>query len=87
MKLTTRSKIAVRTTTSPSDMGYGGEGTNWRNGAADIITSPAKALEYVAGLRSKFGGADFLVELRHGDRVVTKDDLSDAIYAAEARRQ
>lgn len=83
--LTTRSKIAIRTTTAPADMGYGGQKTGWLNGKPDVITSPAKALEYLSGLRTKFGGADYLADLRCGDQTVTRDDLTDVVIAAEYR--
>lgn len=84
--ITSRSKIAVRHTTAPADMGYGGNKTAWREGAADTITSPLKALEYVADLRCKLGGADFAVEFRCGSQVVSQDDLVEAVIASEAKR-
>lgn len=84
--ITTRSKVSIRTTTAPADMGYGGTPTNWLEAPADVVTSPAKALEYLSGLRSKFGGADYRVDLRVNGQPVTRDDLTEAVIAAEERR-
>ncbi len=84
--ITSRSKTAVRYTTAPADMGYGGTPTNWRQAPADVITSPAKALDYVADLKRKLGGADYAVEFRCGAQVVSTEDLTEAVIASEAKR-
>lgn len=84
-ELTTRSRVAVRTTTCPADMGYGGRPTGWKTASPDIVTSPAKALEYVRGLRSRFGGADYALHITHAGREISLDDITAVVTLAELR--
>ena len=84
--ITNRSKIAIRTTTAPADMGYGGNKTNWLQAPADLITSPAKALDHIGSLKRKFGGASYLVDLRCAGQSVTVEQLTEAVISAEERR-
>lgn len=84
--ITTRSKISIRTTTAPADMGYSGTTTDWLSAPADIVTSPAKALDYLGSLPRKFGGADYRVDLRCGGEPITREQLTEAVIEAEQRR-
>lgn len=86
MNITTRSKIAVRHTTNPANLGYAGTPSDWKNGKADVITSPAKALEYARSLKSSLGGAFHAVDYQCGGVSVNADDLQEAVVFAEFRK-
>ena len=85
-QITTRSKIAIRHTTNPANMGYGGTPTDWRNASPDVVTSPAKAIEYLRSLRSSMGGTFYLVDLRCKGQQISSDDLTECVYSSEAKR-
>jgi len=85
-KLTTRSKVAVRYTTNPANMGYGGIQTDWTNAKPDVITSPAKALDYLRELSSKMGGSYYAVDLKVKGEKVSVDDVTEVVMAAEFKR-
>jgi len=87
MTITTRSKIAIRYTTNPANMGYGGVATDWRNAAPDTITSPARALEYLRDLRSRMGGTFYAVDLQCKGVPVTREDLDEVVAFAEFQRR
>lgn len=84
--VTSTSRISIRYTTAPADMGYGGTKTAWRTGPANKVTSPRLALDYIADLKRQLGGADFAIDLRCGGVEVSRDDLLNAVMASEARR-
>lgn len=86
MNITTRSKIAVRHTTNPANLGYDGIPSDWKNGKADVITSPAKALEYARSLKSSLGGAFHAIDYQCGGVSVTADDLQEAVMFAEFKK-
>lgn len=74
--LTSRSKVSIRYTTSPADMGYGGKPTGWREGKPDIVTSPRKALEWLRDIRQQLGNQYYIVEIRHASRVIDQYELA-----------
>lgn len=78
--LTSRSKVAIRYTTSPSDMGYGGTPTGWREGKPDVVTSPRKALEWLRDLKQQLGNQYYLVEISHGERVIDRQELAAVAF-------
>ena len=84
-QVTSTSRISIRYTTAPADMGYGGNKTDWRNGSPAKVTSPRLALDYIADLKRTLGGADFALDLRSGGEQVSKDDLMAAVIMADGR--
>lgn len=84
--LTTRSKIAIRWTTNPADMGYDGRPSNWMSGMPEM-RSPAQALTFGYALSQKIGhGVYKRVSYQHRGREVSVDELRDVVDAAEAAR-
>lgn len=84
--ITTRSKIAVRYTTNPANLGYDGVATDWRNATPDVITSPAKALEYLRTLRSQMGGTFYAIDLQCKGEPVSVDELTELVMFADYKR-
>lgn len=83
--ITSTSRISIRYTTAPADLGYGGTPTDWRNGPPDKVTSPRLALAYIAGLRRTLGDACFAIDLRCRGESVSRDDLLQVVSMADAR--
>jgi hypothetical protein len=83
MFITTRSKIAIRWTTAPGDLGYSGTATNWKTQAADKVTSPAKALDFVAQLKKELGGVFFAVNFQCQGQEVTREELEEVVMYGE----
>lgn len=86
MTITTRSKIAVRYTTNPANLGYDGVATDWRNAKPDAITSPSKVLEYLRALRSQMGGTFYAVDLQYKGQPVSVDELTELVMYADYKR-
>lgn len=83
--ITSKSRISIRYTTDPADLGYGGTPTDWRSSPPAKVTSPRLALAYIAGLRRTLGGADFALDLRCRGESVSRDDLLQVVSMADAR--
>lgn len=84
--LTTRSKITVRWTTNPADMGYEGRPSDW-------LTLPGKtlgiraALDFEHSLSQKIGHGTYRrVRYTHNGTVVTRDQMQAVITDAEYRK-
>ena len=84
--ITTRSKIAIRYTTNPANLGYGGVPTDWKSATPDAITSPAKASDFLRDLRSKMGGTYYAVHLSCNGTEVTREEISELLMWAEFKR-
>jgi hypothetical protein len=83
--LSIRSKITIRYTTAPSDMGYGGVPTQWRSQPGRIM-GVRRAAEYAHELSQQIGqGTCRLIEYRHGSRVVELAELREIVAEAEWR--
>lgn len=83
--ITTRSKIQIRWTSNPANLGYGGAPSDWKSAKPDAITSPAKTLDYLRDLRSRMGGTFYAVYLSCNGQEVTQDEISETLILAEAR--
>jgi hypothetical protein len=84
--ITTRSKIAIRWTTNPADMGYDGTPSNWMQSAPEI-RSPAGALNFAHDLSQRIGNGTYrLISYQHQGREVTLDQLRAVVETAEYRR-
>ncbi|MBI4001581.1 MAG: hypothetical protein HY348_07340 [Nitrospira defluvii] len=85
-KLTMRSKITVRCTTAPSDMGYGGHPTGWRDGHGETI-SLRRAANFAHELSGQIGQGTYrLIEYRHRGRVIDLSEILEAVTEAEYRQ-
>ena len=81
--LTSRSRIAIRWTTNPGNLGYDGPKTDWRNGQAAEITSPRLALEFPAKLAQKIGqGTYHAISYKHNGVEVTREQLEACVWSA-----
>ena len=85
--ITTRSKIAIRYTTNPANLGYDGVQTAWRCAPPDAITSPAKAVEYLSDLRSKMSGTYYALHLSCNGREVSQDEITDLLIGSGYKRK
>lgn len=84
--LTMRSKITVRWTTAPSDMGYGGRPTSWRGGRGETM-SLRRAANFAHELAQQIGQGTYrLIEYRHRGVVIDLGDIHDALAEAEWRK-
>ena len=79
--LTMRSKIAVRWSTSPNDLGYGHKPAPVRlAGKPDYIGSPRTVLEYLAKVRRNVGEGTYVrVEFSHRRELVEKQRLQEVL--------
>lgn len=86
MSITTRSKIAIRWTTNPADMGYDGAPSDWINSTPEM-RSPRTALKFAWELSQKIGQGVFKrISYQHQGREVTVDELREAVESAEYAR-
>ncbi|MHB8388263.1 MAG: hypothetical protein ACYDBH_01620 [Acidobacteriaceae bacterium] len=89
-KLTMRSKIAVRWTTNPGDMGYDGSPSEWRSKSPQMC-SVRRAEKFSRELAAQIGQGTYrLISYKHRGREVDvgelQDIVSDAEYAKYVRR-
>lgn len=86
-KLTTRSKITVRYTTNPADMGYDGVPSAWMTEPGEVM-SLSKALEFSYELGQRIGqGTNRLISYRNQGREVSLDEIRDVLWDAECRKE
>ena len=84
--LTMRSKITVRWTTAPSDLGYGGRPTGWREGRGETM-GLRRAANFPYELEREIGpGVHRQIEYRHRGRVIDIGEIRDALLEAEYRQ-
>jgi hypothetical protein len=85
--LNTRSKITVRWTTNPADMGYDGTPSNWRTSGGETM-GLKRALRFKSELHQKIGSGTYgLIQYTNKGRVVTLAEISDVLTDAEYRRE
>lgn len=84
--LTTRSKITVRWTTHPADMGYDGRPSGW-------LTMPGKtmgiraALDFEWALSQRIGHGTYRrIQYTNRGTVVTRDQMQAVVTDAEYRK-
>jgi len=81
-KLNMRSKITVRWTTNPGDLGYDGKKSNWMNDSGEIM-SIRNASEFAYKLGQKIGhGAYCAINYQNNGRAVTKNEIDTIILMA-----
>lgn len=84
--LTMRSKITVRWTTAPSDMGFGGRPTGWREGRGETM-SLRRAANFAHELSQEIGhGVHRQIEYRHRGNVIDVAAIHEALLEAEWRK-
>ena len=84
--LTLRSKITIRWTTAPSDMGYGGNHKKWREGRGATMNL-RHAANFAAELSQQIGQGTYrLIEYRHRGQVIDLGDIREAVQEEEFRR-
>jgi len=85
-KLSMRSKITIRYTTAPSDMGYGGNPTQWRSRPGHVM-SLRRANQFAHELSQQIGQGTYrLIEYRHGERIVDLAEIRSVLDEAEYRK-
>ena len=84
--LTTRSRITVRWTTNPADMGYDGTPSNWLTESGETMGIRA-ALDFAYSLGQKIGhGTNRLIQYTNSGTVVTRDQIQAVLDDAEYRK-
>jgi len=86
-KLNMRSKITVRWSTAPSDLGYGGSPTQWREQPGKTM-SLRNAAKFAYELSLQIGqGTNRIIEYSHRGALVDLADIREAlaIYEYEYR--
>ena len=77
--LNMRSKITVRWTTNPADMGYQGVPSNWLQSSGETMGIRAAA-GFEHDLSRYIGqGAYRSIQYKNGDRIVSLDDIQSVI--------
>ena len=85
--LTMRSKIEVHWTTAPSDMGYDGRPTKWREGRGEMM-SLRRAAKFSHELSQRIGQGTYrLIEYRHRGSVIDLAEIHEAVVEAEYRER
>ncbi len=83
--LNTRSRITVRWTTNPADMGYDGRPSNWLTVPGETMGIRA-ALDFEHSLSQRIGQGTYRrVRYTHKGAVVTRDQMQAVITDAEWR--
>jgi hypothetical protein len=86
MTLTLRSKITIRWTTAPGDMGYEGPRTMWLTGPGKTM-SLRNAANFADALSQKIGSGTYrLVHYSCGGRDVSIRDIDEAVALADMCR-
>jgi hypothetical protein len=90
MNLTMRSKITIRWTTNPADMGYDGNPSNWLQSPGETMGIRAAA-RFQSDLNRYIGqGVLRLIEYKNNGRILSLDDIraviSDAEYYKRCKR-
>ena len=85
--LNTRSKITIRYTTNPADMGYDGTPSNWETAPGETMGIRA-ALEFSYDLTQRVGQGIFR-RIRYSNKgvPVTVEQMQDVINSAEYNKQ
>lgn len=84
MALTLRSKITVRWTTNPADMGYDGRKSDWLSAPGETI-GVRRAAQFAHELDQRVGqGVNRLIDYRHNGQPVSAAELRDVINLADA---
>lgn len=84
--MTMRSKITVRWTTNPADMGYDGKKSNWLSEKGQTM-GVRKAVEFAHDLGQKVGqGTNKKIDYKHNRQPVSLSEIEDVISASEARK-
>lgn len=85
--LTMRSKITVRWTTNPADMGYDGRPSNWLTAPGETM-SIRKAAEFAHALDQRVGQSVYkAIRYSNNGRDVTTSEINDVIGAWEYTRR
>lgn len=83
--LNTRSRITVRWTTNPADMGYDGTPSNWLTESGETMGIRA-ALDFEHSLSQRIGQGTYRrVRYTHNGTVITRDQMQAVITDAEWR--
>ncbi len=85
-KITTRSKIAIRWTTNPADMGYDGTPSAWLESTPEM-RSPKGAIQFAHELSQRIGHGTYRrISYQHNGREVSIGELEDVVCGAEYDR-
>ena len=88
-KLTPRTRIEYRITTTPADFGYDGEKTGWLDARPACVGTPMTILDHAYAERRKYGeGVYYAEQFRTAAGVViSRTELEDYQLDVEYRRQ
>lgn len=84
--LTTRSKITVRWTTNPADLGYDGQPSNWKEESGETMSVKAAA-NFDHELNQRIGNGTYrAVQYSNNGRIVSKSEILDVLADADYRK-
>ena len=80
MQLTMRSKIALRWTTCPADLGYDGCKTSWMTDTPHRVTSPKIVLDEIYRVKKNVGDGTYIrFDFRHGGIEVSREEIEEVV--------
>lgn len=83
-KLSIRSKIVVRWTTNPADMGYDGRPSNWMQEAGETM-SVRRADEFAYELGQRVGHSTYKrISYQHREREISADEIRTIVLVNDA---
>lgn len=87
-KLTMRSKITVRWTTNPGDLGYDGRKTNWKTDDKGELMGIRRAANFNYELGQRVGQGTYrAVAYFHNGKQISLHDINDCISDSEYEKE
>ncbi len=85
-KLTIKSKIAVRFTTNPANLGYEGRSTDWKNGRPEIM-GMRQALNFPYELAQQIGQGTYkAIHYSWNGKEITAGDIMDIVNDSDYKK-
>lgn len=85
-KLNIKSKIAVRWTTNPANLGYKGRSTDWKNGRPEIV-GMRQAINYRYELEKQIGQGTYkAIQYSWNGKEITAGDIMDIVNDSDYKK-
>ena len=86
--LTPHSKITVRYTTNPADMGYDGTPSNWLTAPGETMGVKHASSFSSHDIPSRIGhGTFFRIQYRNGERIVKLSEIEDIVIDMNYKKE
>jgi len=80
MRLTMRSKIALRWTTCPADLGYDGCKTSWMTDTPEIVSSPRRVLAAAYNVQKNVGMGTYIAfSFRWRGAEISREEIEESV--------